>query len=257
MNKYIIIALALLSLSMGCNKVDTLEEYYEQEGITPLVTDNGLAYTIHSPGDAEKIKDSDFIMFHFSEMNVEGKEGASSDNGTGLPINYKVSELISWLQDGLHQIGVGGDATLYVSPKLIYRVRVLRKFDTEVAFNDAVFMEYIDQNGLTATRTDDGLYYVTDRTGNGRFPSQTTSVTVDYKGYFLNGLQFDSSYDRGMPATFSLQGVIQGWTKGVPLFDEGSKGTLFVPSYLAYGQQGNQSIPPNSPLIFDIELINF
>lgn len=241
----------------ACNKVDTLEEYYEQEGITPQKTANGLEYTIHSPGEDTKITDADFIQFDFSEMNVEGKPGASSKNGIGLPVGYQVSELISWLRDGLSVIGVGGDVTLYVSPKLIYRVKVLQKFSSVEEYNKSLFMDYFAANNLSPTATTEGLYYVIDTSGNGRFPSGTSRVTVNYKGYFLNGKQFDSSYDRGEAAMFSLQQVISGWTQGIPYFDEGSKGTLFIPSQLAYGKNGNSSIPANSPLIFDIELIDF
>ncbi|HMT35931.1 MAG TPA: FKBP-type peptidyl-prolyl cis-trans isomerase, partial [Chitinophagaceae bacterium] len=82
-------------------------------------------------------------------------------------------------------------------------------------------------------------------------------VKVHYKGYKLNGEKFDSSYDRNEPIDFPLSGVIKGWTEGIPMLEEGGKGTLLIPSHLAYGQNGppGSKIGPNEVLLFDVELI--
>nr|WP_277620367.1 MULTISPECIES: FKBP-type peptidyl-prolyl cis-trans isomerase [Kordiimonas] len=99
-----------------------------------------------------------------------------------------------------------------------------------------------------------GLQYRVITEGTGKSPTETSMVTVDYKGTMIDGTQFDSSYDRGEPATFPLDGVIRGWTEGVQLMKEGAKYEFFIPYDLAYGERGSRSIPPYSTLIFTIEL---
>ena len=84
------------------------------------------------------------------------------------------------------------------------------------------------------------------------------TVTVNYRGTLVDGTQFDSSYDRGEPATFPLTGVIPGWTEALQLMKKGSKWMLYIPPDLAYGDRGaGNRIPPNSTLIFEVELISF
>lgn len=105
--------------------------------------------------------------------------------------------------------------------------------------------------------TASGLQYEILTKGKGTTsPSATDSITVHYKGTTLDGEEFDSSYSRGEPATFPLNRVIAGWTEGVQLMKEGDKYRFYIPSGLAYGEQGaGRSIGPNATLIFDVELI--
>lgn len=104
--------------------------------------------------------------------------------------------------------------------------------------------------------TSTGLQYVVEKEGTGAQPTAEDEVTVHYTGRLLDGTVFDSSVNRGEPATFPLNRVILGWTEGVQLMKEGAKYTFFIPSDLAYGPQGIPgAIPPHSTLIFDVELI--
>lgn len=103
--------------------------------------------------------------------------------------------------------------------------------------------------------TASGLQYLVEREGKGPKPKPTDTVKVNYLGTKIDGEQFDSSYDRGEPATFPLNGVIKGWTEGLQLMTVGSKYKLFVPSDLAYGENGPAPIGPNSTLVFDVELL--
>lgn len=101
-----------------------------------------------------------------------------------------------------------------------------------------------------------GLQYQVLQEGNGKSPKATDQVKCHYEGTLINGKVFDSSYRRGEPATFPLNGVIAGWTEGLQLMKEGAKYRFFIPFNLAYGTRGaGQDIPPYAALIFDVELI--
>lgn len=102
-----------------------------------------------------------------------------------------------------------------------------------------------------------GLQYKVVKQGTGATPKATDTVTTHYRGTFLNGKTFDSSYDRGQPAQFPVNKVIPGWTEALQLMKVGDKWQLFIPSELAYGEKGMGSdIPPNAALIFEIELLD-
>jgi FKBP-type peptidyl-prolyl cis-trans isomerase FklB len=100
-----------------------------------------------------------------------------------------------------------------------------------------------------------GLQYKVITEGKGKSPKDTDTVTVHYKGTLIDGTEFDSSYKRSEPASFPVNGVIKGWTEALQLMKEGAKWQLFIPANLAYGESGRPSIPANSVLIFEVELI--
>jgi len=102
-----------------------------------------------------------------------------------------------------------------------------------------------------------GLQYKVLTEGSGKMPKADDTVTVNYKGTLIDGTEFDSPYKRGQPASFQVNGVIKGWTEALQLMKEGSKWQLFIPPDLAYGERGaGRTIPPNSTLIFEVELIS-
>ncbi len=114
--------------------------------------------------------------------------------------------------------------------------------------------ENAKKEGVVTTKS--GLQYTVLREGTGRQPKATDSVRCHYVGFLIDGTVFDSSVQRGEPATFGLQQVIAGWTEGLQLMKEGAKYRFFIPYLLAYGERGaGSSIPPYSTLVFDVELI--
>jgi len=128
-------------------------------------------------------------------------------------------------------------------------------YQAQLELDEQAIEDYLTQNNLTAEVGDFGLRYIIDEPGEGPNPTGASEVIVKYKGYLPDGTVFD---ERDVFQA-SLQGqVIRGWTIGIPLFKKGGKGTLFIPSSLAYSQFGRGTlIGPNQILIFDIELINF
>jgi FKBP-type peptidyl-prolyl cis-trans isomerase len=110
------------------------------------------------------------------------------------------------------------------------------------------------KSGVKTTAS--GLQSMVEKEGTGAKPKATDTVKVNYLGTKIDGTKFDSSYDRGQPATFPLNGVIKGWSEGLQLMPVGSKYKLFVPSDLAYGENGPGQIGPNATLIFEVELLD-
>ena len=118
--------------------------------------------------------------------------------------------------------------------------------------------KYLAENGKKdgVVTLPSGLQYQVLREGNGRKPKATDQVKCHYEGMLVDGTLFDSSIQRGQPATFPLNGVIAGWTEGLQLMQEGAKYRFFIPYHLGYGERGaGGSIPPFSALVFDVELI--
>jgi len=124
--------------------------------------------------------------------------------------------------------------------------------------NKADGAKFLAENGKKkgVTTTKSGLQYEVLKQGDGAKPKATDQVTVHYRGTLIDGTEFDSSYKRGQPVTFPLNGVIKGWTEGVQLMTVGSKFKFVIPSELAYGSHGAGSkIGPDSVLVFEVELL--
>lgn len=124
--------------------------------------------------------------------------------------------------------------------------------------NEEAGKKFLDENGkrVEVKTTPSGLQYEVIKEGNGPRPAQADQVTVHYTGKLIDGTVFDSSVERGEPATFGVTQVIPGWVEALQMMNEGSKWRLFIPSQLAYGPNGAGGvIGPNATLIFDVELI--
>ena len=119
--------------------------------------------------------------------------------------------------------------------------------------------KFLEENKKTegVKTTASGLEYKVEKEGTGAQPKPTDMVTVNYRGTLINGTEFDSSYKRGQPATFPVNGVIKGWTEALQLMKVGSKYQVVVPANLAYGERAvSPEIGPNATLIFEVELLD-
>jgi FKBP-type peptidyl-prolyl cis-trans isomerase FklB len=141
----------------------------------------------------------------------------------------------------------------------VLNVYLTRLNEKKALNNLAEEQKFLEENarGEGIITLPSGLQYRVISEGTGASPTDTSIVTVHYTGKFINGEVFDSSVERGEPASIPLNRVIKGWTEALKLMRPGAKWTLYIPSKLAYGESAPESIGPNRLLIFDVELISF
>jgi len=118
------------------------------------------------------------------------------------------------------------------------------------------YLAQLEDSGLDVDTTDLGVYYVVDSIGEGAFPMDGDTCTVNYTGFFLNGDVFDRSGANPFSLVLGEQMVISGWEDGLKVLNKGAKGYLVIPSNLAYGENGYSSIPPNTTIVFNIEMLD-
>lgn len=195
-------------------------------------------------------------------------EGAQASYGLGYTVGANVRDQFGeLLESEAFLAGVGdamGDAPSQITDEqaqvamagLLQRQQAGAALDADA--NLAAGEAFLAENGARegVVTTESGLQYEVITAAEGAKPGPTDRVTTHYHGTFIDGSVFDSSVDRGQPATFALNQVIPGWTEGLQLMSVGAKWRFVVPSELAYGAPGRPGIPPNSTLIFEVELIS-
>ncbi len=198
------------------------------------------------------------------------QDKASYTIGLNLGKSLKANEIqanIDLIVRGLRD-GLGGAQALLTDEEMQTTMQALQQEvgakqeakrkaagDKNKAEGEAYLAKNKEKPGVKTTAS--GLQYEVISEGTGPMPKATDSVTVNYKGTLIDGTVFDSSYDRKEPVTFVLNQVIPGWTEGVQLMKVGSKYKLYIPSAMGYGDRGaGEKIGPNSPLIFEVELIS-
>lgn len=267
-----------------------LQDYIKANKLKVKKTASGLYYVIDQAGNGKHATAADKVKVHYKGTLVDGTKFDSSYD-RNQPIDFPLANVIKGWTEGIPLLEEGGKGKLLIpsglaygqnpppgSPikpnsVLIFEVELLEILKEEStpqdvaqpaqpaanqgAIDDQIIQDYIAKNKLTAKKTESGLYYVIDKTGNGKHATAADKVKVHYKGTLVDGTKFDSSYDRNQPIDFPLSQVIRGWTEGIPYLEEGGKGKLLIPSALAYGQNAPPGTPikPNDVLIFDVELL--
>ncbi len=221
--KKIVIISGVTALIFSCNSVDTMN--------TELTTKmDSVSYSL-GVSVANNLKTSGF-------ETVESDAISSAFNDVFSENDVKISE---------------EDANALIQD---YFMELSQKKSQEAVSKGQAFLdENAKKEGVVTTAS--GLQYQVLTQGQGTKPAASDEVTVHYHGTLIDGTVFDSSVDRGQPASFPVGGVIQGWVEALQLMNVGSKYKLFIPSNLAYGERGaGGSIGPNETLIFEVELLS-
>lgn len=174
-----------------------------------------------------------------------------SENGLG-DINYDI--FLKGIKEHMDSAGVMSvkDAEAFIRTEM--QNMEAKKGEANKEAGEKFLAENKTKEGVMTTPS--GLQYKITQVGTGAKPDANDKVTVHYHGTTIDGKVFDSSVERGQPATFGLNQVIPGWTEGLQLLQEGGKATLYIPQNLGYGARGaGGSIQPYSTLVFDVELI--
>ncbi len=256
-----------------------IQEYIKKNNISNVQkTPDGLYYVITQQGAGVKPAPGQKVNVNYTGKLLDGKVFDSSLKPGRTPLQFTLGggNLIKGWDEGVALLNVGGKATLLIpsglgfgsqargdvipaNAVLVFDVELISVAKPQAQVDDSLILDYIKKNNLAnVQKTQDGLYYVVTQQGTGAKPTAGQTVTVNYTGKLLDGKVFDSSLKPGrQPFSFQCPGaVIKGWNEGIPLLNAGSKATLLIPSALGYGPQGNQGIPPDAVLIFDVELIN-
>jgi len=205
-------------------------------------------------GCKEKSKDPSDGSFGKDPSYALGMNIGSSLKADGLYLDW--DEFLKGIKDILY-----GNETRFDMDKAseIFYEAYSANYEKRDAVNRQEQTQFLEDNKKKpgVTTTESGLQYEVITPGFGPQPTAQDVVRVHYKGTLVNGTEFDSSYSRGQPVEFPLEGVIRGWTEGLQLMNTGSKYRLFIPSDLGYGPEGySPQIPPNSTLIFEVELLD-
>ena len=259
-----------------------LEAYFKEKGLKPAKTASGLYYSITKEGSGEKIKAGQLVGVNYTGKFLDGKVFDSNTDTAfhhvqtfSLPVG--AGKVIKGWDEGLQLLKTGSKATFYIPSALAYGpnerpglpANSILVFDVELIdvpdyskIDDKIIKDYLTKNNIQATKTPSGLYYVITQNGFGENAKPGKKVTMNYTGQTLDGKVFDSNIDphfgHVQPFSFTLGmgQVIRGWDEGVQLLKLGSKALFFIPSGLAYGEQGaGAGIPPKTVLSFDVELL--
>jgi peptidylprolyl isomerase len=222
-------------------------------------TASGLASRVLEPGSGKAHPTStDLVTVNYTGWTTDGKMFDSSIS-RGKPATFPLDRVIAGWTEGVQLMVVGEKRRFWIPESLAYKGQREPKgtlvFDVElISFTESPTQAPADVKNppADAKRTSSGLAYKVLKEGvGGRHPRSTSSVTVNYSGWTTDGKLFDSSVVSGKPATFDLNGVIEGWTEGLQLMVEGERARFWIPENLAYKGRG----PVNGMLVFDIELI--
>ena len=271
---------------------EKLQEFIKANNLQITPTASGLYFTETTAGNGKKPVEGDWVKINFSLSLLDKETIYSSFEGEPSSFEYGKQFENQGVTEAISMMSEGGRASLIIPSglafgasgrgeivppysTLLYDVQIVKiqskeehQAELEKAKQARLAKEeknkiesqrFLEQNSKKegVITLPSGLQYKVMTMGTGEKPGPTDMVTVHYHGTLINGTVFDSSIERGEPATFRVNGVIRGWTEALQLMPAGSRWTLYIPSDLAYkNQQRGQFIEPNMALIFDVELLS-
>ncbi len=233
-----------------------------------IKTSSGLIYVDEVMGEGNNPKTGDKVVVHYTGTLENGtKFDSSVDRDRPFEFTIGVGRVIKGWDEGVASMKPGGKRKLIIPPELGYGSRDMGTippnstllFDVELIEIKEKFVDTDFSLPGKEEVTESGLRMIIHKEGNGQIPITGQIVKVHYTGILENGTKFDSSHDRGRPFSFQLgQGrVIKGWDEALSLMSKGEKRTLIIPPDIGYGSRNMGKIPPNSTLVFEVELIDF
>jgi FKBP-type peptidyl-prolyl cis-trans isomerase len=276
--KRLIILFSLVLTTVACNKdanknydseneADILK-YIEANNLDAEKTPSGLYYVIEKKGNGVQPNSDNNVIVSYKSNYINGKPFAESDEHGQV---FSLQNTLLGLAEGFALLNEGGEAKLILPSRLafgnqdynsvpagsvlVFDVKIIATEEGIDRINENQITQYLEKNNLTniAKKSTSGLYYIVDSLATGDKPNINSTVSVKYKGSFLNGDIFDETKED--TAHFILQRLIPGFQEGLLLMNEGSSGQFMIPSRLAYGFYGQNGIPPGALILFDIELI--
>ena len=278
------------------NQEGTMLSYFAKSNYkNPIKLPSGVYVVLEEEGSGDFIKPGFEVTMNYEKYALNGPKYDSNidtafKHTTPLKVNVGQRQIILGWEDGLKEFKKGSKGKIFIPSKLAYGsykygirpndtipansiiavdVEVLDVVDVAAVARQLAEKEdngiqtFLKANNLNGIKTNSGLYYVITKEGNGEKPMVNDEVTMNYTGMFLDGNKFDSNVDSAFghvsPFSFPLgQGrVIRGWDEGVALLKKGTKAKFILPSSIAYGAGGSGTIPANSVLQFDVELVDF
>jgi len=207
-----------------------------------------IALSLPAPAPAQGAKKADPKAFRAVGLSVAKQLEVFSLSAPEL------EQVLKGIREGVTGKGSFEPATMQPQIQALVQERIARASDKEKQKGQSALDQAVKQKG--SERTASGLVFLSLREGTGASPSATDKVRVHYRGTFVDGKEFDSSYSRGEPAEFPLNGVIACWTEGLQKVKVGGKARLVCPAAIAYGERGRPpAIPGNAVLTFEVELL--
>lgn len=235
--------------------LEFLDENAQREDVT--VTESGLQYRIIEEGNGDKPGEESVVFVNYTGTLVNGDPAFQSpEGGDILSLN---ANLIPGIVEGILLMNEGATYELVLPPELAFGDGRVLIIEIELASYLVAPEQFLAENAArdSVEVTESGLQYRVIEQGEGAQPGPDSNVLVAYTGSFTNGYVFDSS-EEGNPASFSLAGVIEGFSEGIQLMNEGGIYELYIPPNLGYGDSPpqNSNIPKNVVLVFDVELVS-
>ena len=275
MKSYLYLFLSIV-LFTSCLKEDSFDpeiendiiEYIKKNNLTATKTASGLYYIVNNEGTGKAPTESSIVDVDYKGYFLDGTVFAKNEGAI-----FNLSKEIPGFKEGLQLFKEGGDGTLILPYELAYGESgsdsipggAVLIFDIKVnaAYTDyeeyyqerdeLAITNYTEENNLNPEKTESGLYYIVNKEGTGKTPTENSIVDLKYKTYFLDGTENGKSES----IILNLSTIFSGLREGIQLFKEGGSGTLIIPSRLAFGESGNStgSIPSGTVLVFEIEVL--